>query len=361
MFTFTSSPTLLPLYTLSLSNKMDNASNVTTNCTHEGNVEETIVKGVMGGIGSVTCIVALVFVLVSRFYKDIVQRLILYKLITVLIYSLSQFMFDQFDESNVYRAFSGFIPITTGDVNVMFTFWLTIILFICIVKLKELKNLKKLEPVAILTSLLPFASFILVPFSHFILDDDCRLTWQIKFRKGERNKLEYVVLGYSMVGLVYFIMSLLVIIIFIIAVKRSQLSCKRQKDTEYESPLLTNNKWRAVSNQLLPIVAYPIINTGVVLIYFLLVLHYYIKDESHDGIFVYILGSSAGLTTGTTVIFHLCILKCKKMQRKRQNFLHNAEASANGKSNVFTSDTIASTNARTEYIYTRTSSYSSTI
>ena len=138
---------------------MDNNSNADSNCTDEIN-PETIIKGVMGGMGSVTCIVALVFVLVSRFYKDTVQRLILYKLITMLIYSLSQFLFLEFDESKVYKGLSRIIPITAYYVNLMFTFWLTIILFICIVKLKELNNLKKLEPVAVVTSFLPLVNFV---------------------------------------------------------------------------------------------------------------------------------------------------------------------------------------------------------
>ena len=149
-----------------------------------------IIEGVIGSIASVTCIVALVFVLVSRFYKDIIQRLILYKLITMLIYSLSQFLpwFLDLDESNVYRAFPVVIPMTAFLANLIFTFWLTIILFICIVKLKKPSSLKKLEPVVIVTPFLSFATFILVPFAHY---DDCRLKWQIIFQKEGENVVQY--------------------------------------------------------------------------------------------------------------------------------------------------------------------------
>ena len=342
---------------------MDNNSNADSNCTDEIN-EETIIKGVMGGMGSVTCIVALVFVLVSRFYKDIVQRLILYKLITMLFYSLSLFLFLELDKSNVYRGFSRIIPATAYYVNLTLTFWLTIILFICIVKLKELNNLKKLEPVAVVTSLLLFVSFILIPFSHFIFDNDCRLTWQIK---GGENIVEYVIISHSIAGLLNFIISVLVIIIFITAIKRSQMSCKIWKNNEYESPLLTNKKWRALSKQLLPIVAYPIINTGVAFAYFPLILHHINDKSKSDNIFLYLLHYPNGLITGIAVILHLSILKCKKKQRERrkrngkQSLLDYAEElvhnTANENSAMFTSDTLASTNARTEYYYTRTSSF----
>ena len=344
---------------------MDNNSNADSNCTDEIN-EETIIKGVMGGMGSVTCIVALVFVLVSRFYKDIVQRLILYKLITMLFYSLSLFLFLEFDKSNVYRGFSRVIPATAYYVNLILTFWLTVILFICIVKLKELNNLKKLEPVAVVTSFLPFLNFVFAFFIRYSFDENCISAWKIIFKKGGKDKIEYIISGYLIVGLLYFIISLLVIVIFITAVKRSQMSCKKQI-TKYESPLHTNKKWKALSKQLLPIVAYPIINTGVAFAYFPLILHSINDRSKSDNIFLYLLHYPNGLITGIAVILHLSILKCKKKQRERrkrngkQSLLDYAEElvhnTANENSAMFTSDTIASTNARTEYYYTRTSSF----
>ena len=185
--------------------------------------------------------------------------------------------------------------------------------------------------------------------------------WQIIFRKGGKNRVGYLIMVFLAVGLLNFIISVLVIIIFVTAIKRSQMSCKRQRNTEYESSLLTNNKWRAVSKQLLPIVAYPIINTGVALISIPLIL-LYINDESKSDEILFCYPS--GLVTGIAVILHLCILKCKKKQRGRrkrngrQSLLENEEGlvdnTANENSALFTSDTLASTNARTEYIYTRT-------
>ena len=342
---------------------MDNDSKSDDNCTFE-DVKFTIIEGVIGSIVSVTCIVALVFVLVSRFYKDIIQRLILYKLVTVFIYSISQFLFLPFDESNVYRAFVA-VPLTAFLANLIFTFWLTIILFICIVKLKKPSSFKKLEPVVIVTSLLSFVNFILIPFAHY---DDCNLKWQIILRKGGENVVQYIIISSSLVGVIYFIMSILVIIIFITAIKRSQI-CKIRKTKEYESPVLADNKWRALSKQLLPIVVYPIINTGVTLIF--LPLDALPNNDKPVTVFLILIVTSYGLITSITVILHLCILKCKKKQRERkkkdgrQSLLDYAEEvvhdRANENSAMFTSDTLASTNARTEYIYTRTSSFNESI
>ena len=123
---------------------MDNNDSNTTTC--DGIItanEVTMIKGVFGGLGAITYTVGLVFVIVSRFYKDIVQRLILYKLIPMLIFSLSQFMLSRYDDSTIYKGMTVLIPHIVYCANLILTFWLTIVLHLCIVHLKELRNLRK--------------------------------------------------------------------------------------------------------------------------------------------------------------------------------------------------------------------------
>uniref|UniRef100_A0A1X7U4S5 Uncharacterized protein n=1 Tax=Amphimedon queenslandica TaxID=400682 RepID=A0A1X7U4S5_AMPQE len=115
---------------------MDNDSN-TSNCVDGNRVNINIIEEVFGGLGVIACTVALVFAIVSRFYKDTVQRLILYKLITMLVYSLSLFMFRRYDDSNIYKASAALIPIFAYELNLILTFWLTVILYFCIVHLKN--------------------------------------------------------------------------------------------------------------------------------------------------------------------------------------------------------------------------------
>ena len=102
----------------------------------------TGIEGTFGGLGAITCTVALIFAIVSRFYKDIVQRLIVYKLVTMLVYSLSEFLSLIYDDSQAYRAVAILLPHTAYYINLGFTFWLTVILYLCIVHLKELKTLR---------------------------------------------------------------------------------------------------------------------------------------------------------------------------------------------------------------------------
>ena len=329
---------------------MDDSDSNTTTCNGTDAAIKVIIviKEVFGGLGVIACTVALVFAIVSRFYKDIVQRLILYKLIAMLIYSLSQFMSRRYDDSNIYKAMTAAIPIIAYCANLVFTFWLTIVLHLCIVHLKELKNFKKLELIAIITSFLPLATAALIPFASF---DAC--TEEMRFKKYDCA----FIIGCSIVGILYFIISILVVIIFIVTIRRSRIHHQRQDDNEAESLLVTNNKWKTLSKQLLPLVVYPIVNTVMEMIFFLLtVLHYYTGDISNR----YSLVTSSGLLTGIIVILHLCILKSKNEQRKRMKVNDKSQGSfcviSNNHNDVFTRETVASTNAQTTYQYPCTSS-----
>ena len=337
---------------------MDNNDNNTTTCDGV-KTAITIIEGVFGGLGAITCTVALVFVLVSRFYKDIVQRLILYKLIAMLVYSLSQFMYFKYDEgSKIYKATTLVIPHIAYCVNLVLTFWLTITLYLCIVHLKELKNFKKLEPIAVITSAcLPLAIAVYIPFASF---DTCTQTVHIIFTKGGKNYVHIFIIGYSIVAILYFIISVLVVIIFIVTIKRSRHD-QRQNDNAAESLLVTNNKWKILSKQLPPLVVYPIVNTIMGIVFYPLLVFYF-NGSTFKGVFLYSLISSSGLITGIIVIIHLCILKCKKKQRERKRMKKNDALPEsfcvvpNQHNDVFTSETVASTDAQTTYQYTCTSS-----
>ena len=337
---------------------MENDSNITNNCRERDTT--SILQGAMGSVGAVMCIIALIIVLASRFYKDTVQRLIVYKLIAMLVFSLSQLLFLG-QESNMYGSLLSNIAY---NVNLLLTFWLTIILYLCIVHLKELRKLRKLEPVAIIISCLPFIFVTFIPFAKY---DECKEKPIVVFSEGESNELEYIyITGYCIAGLLQLIISILVIIIFVKVVTRSRLPLQGLDNNQAETPLLTNNKWKTLSKQLLPLVVYPIINTILAVIFFPLATLSYdkIKYNSPLSALAYALLASLGLFTSAIVILHLCILKCKKRQggwkrrEGRYSQLEHAGAvndTPNERSDIFTSDTIASTNARTEYHYDRNS------
>ena len=317
------------------------------NDSNSSDCETTYIsQEIMGGIGAVMCIVALIFVLASRFYKDIVQRLIVYKLIAMLVYSLVQLLYLK-HETTKYGALLSNI---TYNVNLTLTLWLTLILYHCIVHLKELKNFKKLEPFAIITSCTSFLFAALLPFVGF---DACQRKPKVRSSDGDILMYMYII-GYSIVGLLYFIASILVIVIFIRVIKRSQLTLPIQDDNQ---ALLTTNKWKTLSKQLLPLVAYPIVNTVVAMIVFPLLIVSFNRIK-HDGPIKTAL-ASLSLITSTVVILHLIILKCKKRRKRRRRRREEDDAFCVVPSNhddIFTKETVASTNARTTYQISQTSS-----
>ena len=336
---------------------MDSNSSNTTTCDGLTTVDNTviIIEGVFGGLGVIACTVALVFAIVSRFYKDIVQRLILYKLIAMLIYSLFQFMSRRYNDSIIYKAMTVLIPLIAYCANLVFTFWLTIVLHLCIVHLKELKNFKKLEPIAIITAFLPLAIAVYAPFASFDADTQ---KMHITLPNKEKKYDYAFIIWYSIAGALYFIISVLVIVIFTATIRRSQLHLQKHNDGEAESLLVTNNKWKTLSKQLLPLVVYPIVNTVMAMVFFLLLVVYYYTSNTCNGVFVYLysLISSSGFITGIIVIIHLCILKCKMKQRKKKIKDNKRSQEAVLSSDTYTKETVAATNARTNYQYTRTSS-----
>ena len=321
------------------------------NDSNSSDCETTYIsQEIMGGIGAVMCVIAMIFVLASRFYKDTVQRLIVYKLITVLVYSLAQLLYLK-HETTLYGALLSNI---TYCVNLLLTFWLTIILYLCIVHLKELINFKKLEPVTIITSCIPFILFILLPFGSYNV---CKRKPQVI--SSNVDILAYIyTTGYSIAGLLYFITSILVVVIFIRVITRSRLTLPIQGDNQ---ALLNTNKWKTLSKQLLPLVAYPIVNTVVAMILFPLSIVSFdrIKHDGPTTIFVNTALASIGLITSIVVILHLCILKCKKRRIRRRRRREEDDAFCVVPSNhddVFTKETVASTNARTTYQISQTSS-----
>ena len=91
------------------------------NDSNSSDCETTYIsQEIMGSIGAVMCVIALIFVLASRFYKDIAQRLIVYKLIAMLVYSLVQLLYLK-HETTKYGVLLSDIAY---NVNLILTLWL---------------------------------------------------------------------------------------------------------------------------------------------------------------------------------------------------------------------------------------------
>uniref|UniRef100_A0A1X7UC81 Uncharacterized protein n=1 Tax=Amphimedon queenslandica TaxID=400682 RepID=A0A1X7UC81_AMPQE len=107
-------------------------------------------------------------------------------------------------------------------------------------------------------------------------------------RVSTDNKYSLVlyIFRYSIAGILYFIMSVLVVIIFIVTIRRSRKHHQRQDDNAAESLLVTDNKWKTLSKQLLPLIVYPIVNTVMAIIFYPLLVLYF-NGETFPGVYLY--------------------------------------------------------------------------
>ena len=283
---------------------------MSNNCSNFKSAEITyILQGVIGSIGAVVCIVALIFVLVSRFYKDIVQRLIVYKLIAMLVYSLSQPLLLIFiycnEESTYYKIIEkivpGLIP-AAYFINLFLTFWLSIVLFFWLIFLKELKTLQKIEPLMIISSL--FGVAFLIIYAIFVEFNDCTFNTNSSSIVTVRNIFKGLGAFY---GLLHFMIVMMLIIIVITVCKRSRSHLVNEEEN---NSLLTNDTCKMLLKQLLPIIVYPIITVIFSFIYIFV----FVTNIPFPSSFKFALSfllSAPGPVTGLVVIIYLCILKCK--------------------------------------------------
>ena len=295
---------------------------MSNNCSDFRSAKITyILQGVVGSIGAVVCIVALIFVLVSRFYKDIAQRLIVYKLIAMLVHSLSQPLLLIFiycnEESTYYKIIEkivpGLIP-AAYFINLFLTFWLSVVLFSCLIFLKELKTLQKIEPLMIISSL--FGVAFVIMYDIFIEFDDCKFTWELYTNTSSIEKDTLKSFG-AFYGLLHLMIVMMLIIILITVCKRSRFCLVNEEES---NSLFTNDKWKMLLKQLLPIIVYPIITV----IFSFTYIFVFVTNITFTSSFQFALSfllSAPGPVTGLVVIIYLCILKCngrKKSGREEE-------------------------------------------
>ena len=314
----------------------------------------TVTQGVMGSMGTVVCIVALVIIIISRFFKDIVQRLIVYKLIAMMVFSLSEsllLVFFGYNDSVYYkilaRIIPGLIP-ASYFTNLLLTFWLSVILFSCIVYLKNMRIFRRLDALVVISSLL--GASIYIYYFIFVKFDDCTFSWNTNSSSHEEIIAKHIVMGFSiLLGLVHLAIIVMVIVIFIKACLQSRL--KKVKNEE-ENPLLISDKWRALLKELLPLMVYPIITIMFSFIYLTVYMAPFSAKRFNAQFALTLILSGPGPVTGLVIVIHLCILKHRKKQRTT---IKEKVPKKVFSKDVFTEETLCSTNSRTRYEYERTS------
>lgn len=323
---------------------------------------------ILGGGGvfsTLICVIALLITLYYRLYKRFVHRLVVYQILSAIIFSLvcsAEFSFLNYDgSSSIMRILCGavgFLIIVTIEIKFLITFWLTFYLFMFAVFSKDLCHL---EPLYVITSVGIPILFDWIPFVNGLygpVGGWCSLkNWE-----GDCVK-EMMLLGtieqYAFVyvpGAVLFLIDHIMIIVTI-AVLLYRSYCRPVKVTAEHDPLLERQaeKQKKAFKEILPLILYPIIFLILFLPSVIQRSYGAFVPETERYSLLVLQAATAplwGLFVGILVIIHVGILKCCGFtidQKPARHIAPTVEYKVIEHNPVFTVDTLASTDARTYY------------
>ena len=299
-----------------------------------------------GMVSMVSCLTAVLMVVLLRLYKKFVYRLALYQVLASLFFSFTislELMALHYDSKSGYsrRACTavGFLTQYSSWVKLMFMAFLTFHLF-CLVVL--FKNFQKLEVFYILASVLSPLLHAWIPFikqsygmSHAwcgirVWNNDCA---KEKYTMG---LIERFALWYVPFVVIALINALAIVVMVIVLVQRAFFEKRSAKAGIENEPLLARKKdqRKEVVRQLMPLLAYPLL--FLVIIVFVSVTRVYgalVNTTSFPLEMIHaVLGLSYAYFAGLALILHICLMReCSFKKRKsRSRNVHPDSPCVNG-------------------------------
>lgn len=314
--------------------------------TEEQKIELLYIYGGLGAVSTLVCTVALVVALLYRFYKNIVQRVVLYQLIAAVAVSLIcalDIIFVNYEKNvEVYRPIcrmAAYFNTVSLWSKIGFTFWLTLLLFLCLACGKSPKELDRLEKLFILTSIgLPLL-FCWIPFANDLYGIAGAWCW-INNWKDECAK-EKIVLGtieqyllfYAPATLFLLIDLLLLVITVIVQIKRIMWFQQGKAEIHRYDENITDEKTFLIKEpsrdpakeqkqglkMVLPLLFYPIVSIVLYVFPFTNRVYGSISDDTKFPLFVLhgITEPLWGSCVGIIVAIHICIMKCSKKPKNK--------------------------------------------
>eukprot|EP00731_Ephydatia_muelleri_P001363 Em0001g1363a len=264
------------------------------------------VFAVTNGISALVCLLVAILVLCLKLYKKLVYRLALYQVLSGLalaVVGAMQVVFVNYDRSpKIYGHvcnIMGLSVVYTEWMKLLFTMWVTFHLF-CFAVLH--KNLKKLEVLYVVTSLLVPALIAIVPLvTHaYGLSSDgdvCNIYANTSVAFIERLALWD---GPAMLMLIAASTAMFVMVI--------KLASQVRQRSQYES-ITDGDQYKKALKQLLPLAAFPLL----FFIFEIPVLVYHVYTTQHsvpnEGMLIAVAVCSSlwSSSSGATVIIHICV------------------------------------------------------
>lgn len=327
---------------------------------------------VLSIISIITCLIAMVMAVKFKLHKYFVHRLALYQVLSAMLYDAIlalEAVFINYDANkSVYHPIcvvEAFLIEYTIWIKLLFTFCLTFHLF-CFSVFHV--NLNRLEIVYVLVSTLGPALFTWVPFVNGLYGLAGAWCW-IQNWKGDnaskklpQGEIEQYTLLYGPAIFCLLLCGVAVVIVTAILVHRAyNCNCCNNKvhhddDDNEHQPLLKEQQTeqkKKVLREMLPLVSYPILS---LMFYIPAFINRVVGSISRSPSFLSFMWSGVslpliGLLAGVSLIVHIFILENPKRRStgKKRRQLVDVTQRIKSINDVFTTDTVASTAAKTHF------------
>ena len=291
--------------------------NITTNSTMASNGSVSfgsIILAANNSVSVLVCLLAAILVFRFQLHKKVVYRLALYQVLASLalaVVSVLEVIFiNYYTNPEVYsRACTaiGWLILYAEWMKLLFTMWVTFHLF-CFAVLH--KNLKKLEVLYVVTSLLVPAVIAVLPFAThtYGLSPDGTLCYI--YAKNVAAFIERFALwdGPAIVILLAASTAMLVMVIVL-----AYRACLRIR---YEKITAGNQYWKALK-QLLPLAAFPILFFILEIPVFIFHLQIAVDSTPQEALkkSTFVIYSLWSTTSGVTLIVHISVARCLSRRR----------------------------------------------
>ena len=291
---------------------MEDSANTTCNTTALTKRSSVILLGSLSSVSVVTCLVALLSVLCLRLYSKFLYRLATYQVLASLLHALvgvSQLTFIEYSESkHVSCVVVGFMLQSATMMKLCLAGWITFHIF-CFAVL--FKNLTKLEPLYVITSLAVPIALATVPIATKSYGPTGEWCWIPSKKCGTlypTGAIEQLVLNYAPL-IMFLVLDSAVMLITLGTVYRRAHRNETDRDTE----VFGRKQNMMAFKQLLPLVAYPI--TFCILVVPPLIYRAYREASSLPNPELLVLStvciSAYSFSSGLTLIIHIAVVKLR--------------------------------------------------
>ena len=305
------------VYTLSSAVRASPPFTMNGSDANVSSVVDELVGTVANSVSLLVCLLAAILVLILKLYKKVVYRLALYQVLASLALATNGILQDiliHYSSTNGRECIAmGWWLLYAEWMKLLFTMWVTFHLF-CFAVLH--KNLKKLEVLYVVTSLLVPAGIACIPlitktYGHSPDGTYC----YIYAEDGDVASIERFAIWD---GPTMFILLAASIAMVVMVIKLTGKVCLRSK---YEPITDGDRFWKALK-QLLPLAAFPILFLVFEIPIF--IFHVYATTSSTPNMALEIsknvFFSLWSMTSGGTLLVHIFVVRC---WTKKRFFNHN--------------------------------------